>query len=359
MATLTEVSYYTRRGVKWGIVGLIIILIAPVIWGVIKGIYLKIYPPAPPPPTIAYGKLPQLKFSTANSDYHPSYRLETVDGKLPALTTVGKVYVVEVNKSRLLELERVKTRVRSLGFSTDPLQIDEQTYEFIHPAVPATLKVDVIYNTYQMTYDWSLDQTIYSARQVPNSNQAFLEAKNYFQTLGILGSDLADGKPQVSYFAAQPPQMIPTSSQSEANFVRIDLFRSDRDDLPWVTTQGNKSPVSVVFSGTADRSKRIVEANYSYSKIVESGFATYPLISVDDAWNRLQQGQGYVVKTSGPQVVVRRVYLAYYESDTPQEFVQPVFVFTDGADFLAYVPAIDPTYLQTSPATGNSSTPNQ
>ncbi|MDO8488462.1 MAG: hypothetical protein Q7S31_04140 [bacterium] len=359
MATLTEVSYYTRRAVKWAIAAMIIIILTPILWRMVKGIYLKINPPPPPAPTVAYGKLPQLKFPQASKDYQPVMRLETIDGKLPKLATVSRVYVVEVNKSRLLELDRVKARVRSLGFSNEPGQVDEQTFEFVHPAVPATLKVDVIYDTYKYQYDWTLDQAIYSGRSVPNNNQAFVEAKSFFQTLGILGSDLADGKTKVAYFAAQPPQMIPTTSLSEANFIRIDLFRSDRDNLPWVTRGGNTSAVYAIFSGVSDRSKRIVEANYAYSKIVENSFATYPLKTADQAWNELQQGQGYVATQAGPQVVVRRVYLAYYESDIHQDFVQPVFVFEGDSNYLAYVSAIDPAYLQAASPSQSPSTPSQ
>ena len=346
MATLTEVSYYTRRGIKWGAIGLVVVLLTPVVWGAVKRVYLKLRPPPPPPPTVAYGTLPGLHFPEAPEAYQPVLRLETIDGKLPKVTTVGKVYVVNVNKSRLLELERVKTKVRSLGFSNEPEAVDEQTYKFVHPAIPATLTVNVIYGAYRFSYDWTLDQALYSAQAVPNNDQAFLEAKSWFQTLGILGSDLASGQPKFGYFAAQPPEMVPTVSLSEANFIRVDLFRSNRDDLPWVTTGGSHSPVNVIFSGVADRTKRVVQADFAYSQILEGNFATYPLKSVDQAWNELQQGKGYVAHTAGAQVVIRQVSLAYYESDQPQEFVQPVFVFEGDGGYVAYVAAIDPKYLQ-------------
>lgn len=364
MATLTEVSYYTRRGVKWGIIGLIVILLAPVIWRGIKGIYLKLNPPPPPPPTIAYGKLPGIQFPGNDGGYKPSIRLETVNGTLPTLDVVGKVYVVEINKSRLLELERVKTKAKSLGFVSEPEQVNEQTFKFVHPSNQSTLTVDVIYNTYKYQYPWQLDQTLYSGIAVPNNDQAFLEAKSFLQTLGLLAPDLSQGTPKLSYFAAQPPQMVSTNSLSEANFVRVDLFRANLDKLPIATTGGDHSPVNVTFSGVSDRGKRVVEANYAYSKIVDAGFATYPLKSVDQAWNELQQGHGYVARKAGDQVTVRKAYLAYYESDSAQEFLQPVFVFEgdSGGDsqYLGYVPAIDAAYLQeTVGSTQNSNTPTQ
>lgn len=361
MATLTEVSYYTRKAVKWGAIGMVVIVLAPVVWRAVKAVYLKLRPPPPPPPTVAYGKLPSLNFPPSMPDYQPVLRLETIDGQLPKLATVGNVYVVNVNKSRLLELDRVKARVKSFGFGNEPEAIDEQTYKFTHPVTAATLTVDVIYNTYHYEYDWTLDQALYSAAAIPNRDQAFLEAKNFFQALGVLGSDLADGKPGVDYFAASVPQMVPVVSQSEANFVRVNLWRSNRGNLPWVTTAAGKSPVNITFSGVSDRSKRVIEANWRYSQIVEGAEpATYPLKSADQAWNELQQGRGYVAAKAGPQVIVRQVYLAYYESDAPQEFVQPVFVFSGDGGYLAYVPAIDPAYsgVQSVPSP-SSSIPSQ
>ncbi len=360
MATLTEVSYYTRRGVKYGLIGLFIILIAPVIWRGGKAIYLRIRPPPPPPPTVAYGKLPALHFGTQD-DYKPSYKLETVNGTLPALEKVGKVYVVEVNKSRLLELERVKAKAKSLGFTNELEEINEQTFKFTHPTNSSTLVVDVIYNTYKYQYPWTLDQALYSGRAVPSNDQAFLEAKAFWQTLGLLPSDLAEGKPQFAYFAAQPPQMIPVESLSEANFTRVDLFRADLDKLPVVTTAGSNSPVNVIFSGISDRGKRVVEASYTYSKIIDGGFATYPLKTVDQAWNELQESHGYVVKKAGSQVVVRKIYLAYYESATPQEFIQLIYVFEGDGGYVAYIPAIDPGFVESAPAapSGSSNTPSQ
>src|SRR3972149_5039294 len=130
MATLTEVSYYTRKGVKWGIAGLIIILLPPVFWRGLVAVYRKLRPLPPTAPTVAYGKLPALTFADVNLDYRPQLRLETIDGKLPKLPTVGRVYVVEINKSRLLELDRVKAKAKSLGFVNEPEQLDEQTFKF-------------------------------------------------------------------------------------------------------------------------------------------------------------------------------------------------------------------------------------
>lgn len=348
MATLTEVGYYTRRGIKYGAIGFVAIVMAPILFGAAKKLYLILRPPPPPPPTVRYGKLPALSFTRTDPNYSPSYRLETVDGKLPPLPNVGKVYLVDVNKSRLKELDGIKAKAKILGFVNDPTSNDDIVYEFKHPVLPATLIVNVIYGSYEYKYDWTIDQALYSGQNPPAPDRAFLEAKGFFQGLGILAADLSSGTPKTTFFLAQPPVMLPSRSLSEANFVRIDLFRADLDKIPFVTPAFLTSPAYVIFSGSTDRNKRVIEAQYAYSKTLDGESSTYPLKGVDIAWQELQKGQGSVAVRSSAagEVVIRKTYLAYYESSDPQEFIQPVYVFEGDGGYVGYVPAINSAYLQ-------------
>jgi len=348
MATLTEVGYYTRRGIKYGAIGFVVIILTPIILGGIKKLYLILRPPPPPPPTVRYGKLPALSFTRTDPNYSPSYRLETVDGKLPQLPNVGKVYLVDVNKSRLKELDGIKAKAKILGFVNDPTSNDDIVFEFKHPTLPATLIVNVIYGSYEYKYDWTIDQALYSGQNPPAQDRAFLEAKGFFQSLGILSADLSSGTPKTTFFQAQPPEMLPSRSLSEANFVRIDLFRANVDNLPFITPAFTTSPVYVIFSGSTDRDKRVIEAQYAYSKTLDKESSTYPLKGVDVAWQELQEGKGSIAVRSlaTGEVVIRKIYLAYYESRDPQEFIQPVYVFEGDGGFVGYVPAVASAYLQ-------------
>ena len=347
MATLTEVSYYTRKIIKWGGVIFFILLISPAILRGAKSLYLALRPPPPPPPTVKYGKLPKPYFPERNTDYKPTYRLETVEGTLPQTSTVGRVYFVEINKSRLLELERWKPKARILGFDGEPVESgDGQVYSFTHPTLPAVMNLNIISGTMNYKFDWTLDQSLYSAQGVPTTQQAFIEAKAFLQNLGLLPQDLSEGVAKYAYFRASPPTMTSVTSLSEANFLRVDIFRADKDELPFVATDGLRSPVNLTFSGVTDRNKRIIELNYQYSRILDEDFATYPLKTSDAAWAELQQGGGFISQKAGDEVVIREVYMAYYESSEPQQFLQPVFTFEGDNGFVAFVPAIDPAFQQ-------------
>ncbi|KKU58282.1 MAG: hypothetical protein UX80_C0004G0033 [Candidatus Amesbacteria bacterium GW2011_GWA2_47_11b] len=346
MATLTEVGFYTRRIIKWGAMGLVVVMLIPPLWKLAKRIYLTINPPPPPAPTVRYGKLPKLAFPEADSNYKPTYRLETIEGGLPKLANVSRVYFVTINKSRILELEKIKPKARTLEFEQDPEKIDEANYKFTNPNLPTELAVNIIYNSYRYTYDWRSDPGILDEKGVPNNEQALLEAKSLWQNLGLLADDLANGRAKVTFLSGATGELIPTISLSGANFVRVDLFRADKDELKVVSPKGEESPVYVILSGSNDRSKRIVEASYSYSRILDNDFSTYPLKGVDKAWAELQAGSGYIAHAGAAQAVVRKASLAYYESGTPQEFLQPVYVFEGDGGFVGYVPAVNQEYSQ-------------
>ena len=78
-------------------------------------------------------------------------------------------------------------------------------------------------------------------------------------------------------------------------------------------------------------------------------FATYPLKSGAVAWQDLLDGYALIVnvgRNSPDKIVIRKIYLAYYDSEEPQLYLQPIFVFEGDNDFVAYLPAIDSNYLK-------------
>lgn len=346
MATLTEISFYSRQIVKWGIISIIVVAIIPFAYRGGKAIYLRFNPPPPPPPTVRYGKLPAVKFPENVEAIVPTYKLETIQGGLPRLPSVGQVYVVGINKSRLLELERAKVKARTLGFTNEPVKIDDKTYRFDHPVVKAIFTVNLLSGGFNYRYDFLQDGSVFVPENLPSTEQAGTEAKTFLQGLGLLPADLVSGTVKSIYLiASRSGEMKEAPSYSEANFVRTDLYRADKDELKFVTAGGETSPVNMLFSGVSEKNKRIVEANYQYSTILGNDSSTYPLKTVDQGWNELTQGGGYVTKNY-PSVTIRKVSLAYFESDEPQQFIQPVFVFEGDGNFVGYVSAVDPKYIQ-------------
>lgn len=348
MATLTEIGYYTRQTVKWGAVFLLVVMITPFVYRGVLRAYGIFNPTPPPPPTVKYGKLPKLDFPTKGLEAQITYRLETIEGTLPKLPDVARVYVVGINKSRLLELERAKAKAAELKMEGEPVKLDDVTYRFTNIKTGATLTFNLLSGGFDYKYDFLNDPSAFVPISLPTLEKAGEAAKDWLSGLGALPPDLASGNAKSLYLmASQSGEMVAAPSYSEANFVRTDIFRSDIDKTRIVTPDGETSPVNVLFSGVSDKSRKVVDAHYHYSMRIGDGFETYPLKTVDQAWSELTQGLGYVTKVY-PTVTIRKVSLAIYESGTAQQFLQPVYVFEGDGKFSGYVQAVGNQFIQES-----------
>lgn len=352
MATLTEVSGLSRKVIKYGTGVLIFLMILPVLTRLGRAIYNKYNPPPEPPPQNTYGKIPAVVFPKVEGGKRPEIVLETISGGLPKFQDKANVYPVEVNKSRLLTLERYRQKAKALEINTEPIQIDDRTYRFIHPTLPLTFEVDLITNVVTYKYDWTTDANLLRGGRIPQGNEAINEARGFFSKIGLLMDDLITGTAKYKYLTATGSALVPAPEVAEANFVRVDLFRADKDKLRIVTAGGETSPIYALISSGGyggNSNNRIVQASYQYSKLVGSG-STYALKSIDTAWKELTTGGGFIVKSVLPKEYVRKITLAYYESNEPQAFMQPVYVFEGDAGFTAYVSAINPdTLIEVAP----------
>ncbi len=346
MASLTEISFFARKGIKWGIIGLIVIMITPVVWRAILAKLPK-KPEPPAPPTLRYGKLPPLQFPS-QPEKVLEYKLETITGALPTdLPLTSRVYIAGINRSRLVSLDRIRNIAKTLGFSTEVLQLDEQNYKFVHPRLPAELLFNIITWQFAYRYDWTSDPSVYEAKtRQPQLNSAIGEARNYMQGIGLLSGDLANGPAKARYYTATGSALIPTESFYDANFTRVDIFRADKDKLKVLTAGGDEfSPVNVLISGLGGE-KHVAQANYYYSMTVDNDFATYPLKGIQKAYDELVNGQGHIAKQAGEKITVRKASLAYYESNEPQQFLQPVYIFEGDGNFMGIVQAVDDGYIE-------------
>jgi len=350
MATLTETAYYTRQGVKYGAVFLVLFIILRFIWGITAAYLRKIHPPPPPPPTVAFGKLPKIEFPKKEGIPNLSFKLETAQGTIPTLPSIAKVYFSLKPGASLLSLERAKETAKKMGFSGNPQALSPRSYRFqTEDNPPVILDFDIVNGNFTLQYDFSGDQTILSEKKLPLDDQAIYEAKSFLQNTGLLYSDLANAKTRISYLRYEAPNLIPAISLSEADFVKVELFREDLDNLPILPENPKESSIYFILSGARERTKRMVKINYQYNKIERENFATYPLNPVSTAWQEIQANQGFIANlgdNSDGKITIRKIYLAYFDSREPQNFLQPIFVFEGDRGFFAYVSAVDPKWVE-------------
>jgi hypothetical protein len=345
MATLADVSSVSRKVIKWGLVSIVVLSFIPVLFRVIKKSIVIIKPAPPPAPTVKYGKLPKLAFPVDAGDW-PEFTLETIEGRLPSLPNMSKVFPVEINKSRLLSLQRITPKAMAMGFSNAPIEIDDQRYKFIHPKYPAELLINLVYGTVNYQYEWSKAEDVIQTKNVPAGTAAVGAAKGFWGQLVALPKDIVGGSSKIQYLAVKGNSLVNVESVYDANLVRVDLFRTDMDGARVVTPGGTTSPVFVLISSITQDMKKVLLADYQYSNVFEEEFSTYPLRSIDQAWKDLQEKRAHIAIRTVPKVIVRKASLGYYESASPQQFMQPVYIFEGDGGFMAYVPAVDPSYLQ-------------
>ncbi|MBI3385016.1 hypothetical protein HY030_02380 [Candidatus Gottesmanbacteria bacterium] len=350
MGSLTETAYYTRKSINVGIIALVILLLLKVAFGYLYELWLALNPPPPPPPTVAFKVLPQINFPESTSSSSLVYSLETISGKFPKLPKIGKVYFIPIPSENLQSSQRAKEEAVLLGFSTQPQVITKTLWQWTDSVnFLRTLRFNIATGNFVLKYDWSNDTSIFNGKELPDENAAKTEAKNIFNNLEILPKELQNGRQVVSFYKAIVGKMTPAPSLSSADFVRIDYLRDDIDNIPLLGDTPSVSPVFLVFSGVREEKKRILELHFVYWGIDKETFATYPLRPVEEAWNDLNANLGYIANpgTTGSNLVnVRKIYLAYYYSDNPTNFLQPIYVFEADKGFIAYVSAISKEWLK-------------
>jgi len=345
MATLTEASIMSRKGVRYTIYSIIAFII---LRGVVLGgiaLYKKAFPPAPIPATVAFGKLPQLPFPEATK-HKINFSIETSSGDIPTFPIQTKVFFMPKTSSNLLSLDFAKEKAKRLGFDSTPQQTTESMYKFYHKSAPAIMETNIITGTFSLSYDLNSDPTPLSVRPT-QPEVAAASIKSYLSSASLYPEDLT-GPISHQYLKTEAGGFIPALSQSDANLVRIDLFRKSVDELPAVTAKTNESNVWFMVSGVRERSKDIIAGEYHYFPVDESQVATYPIKTGEMAYQELSSGNYYPASLGttieGENIKIRKIYLAYYDAGVYVEFYQPVYVFEGDKDFVGYVPAVTTDY---------------
>jgi hypothetical protein len=362
MASLTETAIAFRKLIKLSIFGIIVLIFLR--FGLfVFNTYLKVVKPPPaPPPTVAFGKLPKIAFP---EKLHPelTLRLETPTGGTPDLGDRAEVLLMPQFRPSFSALDEAKVTASKMNFRNSPTEITERRYRWeTSEFLPSTLEMDIVSGSFILKRNWQADPTILTNKQLPGKESAELEAQNWLRQIGLSGEDLALAKTTVTYLVFQSGQYTKAVSLSEADFVQVDLFRPDINTMPTLTEDPTKGVVRMIFSGSEEAEKRIVQAEYNYFSVNQDEKATYPIKTASQAWRELQTRQGYIASIGeNPTNIlsVRRIYLAYYDSATPQGFLMPVIVFEGDNGFYGYVEAVTNEWLETQSASGGSNKPSQ
>lgn len=350
MANLTETAYQTRRTIAIFAIFVIGFFVLRTSINTAKEIWLKFKPPAPNPPSVAFGKLPKIKFPEEERPKNLALKLETIEGGFPSFPEIGKVYFIPKRVIGLLDLDRARQKAAALGFSSEAEEISETVYRWKTKTSPEkVLEMDIVSNNFTIRYPYENDTTLVGSRSHPDGRQSVASAKAYLASASLLAPDLEKGNGEFIYFRFVPPGLLPTPYQYESDFVRVNLFRADLDDLKIFPPHPKDSLISFLFTNSPDPNKQIVKVNYTHYPIEAKNPATYPLKPAEQAWQELQNGEGFIANMGENQegiIRIRKASLAYFDSGEAQDFLQPIYVFEGDNEFMAYTAAIDPEWQQ-------------
>ncbi len=351
MATLTETAYYTRRTIKWGIIGLIAFFILRMFFGIIVSIWLQIFPPPPPPPTVAFGKLPSLKFPSQDeiisSSTKITYSLETIEGVPKISSSSATVFFIAKPSANLLSLDRANRFAAKMGFTVPPVSETASDYLWQDPTSSfRSLRMNIVTDNFKVNYDYPADLAVFSEKNLPTKDRAILESVNFMKNLDLYPPALSNGRTAITYWQLSGNNLVQTTSMYNADAIRVDFQREKVLNFRLFPSRPPKEPVYFLFSGTTNTSSRILEFSYKFWHIDAEQGATYPLKTAETAWQELKNGKGYIasIKQGVQAVTVRKIYLGYFYPDDYQDFLQPIFVFEGDPDFLAYVAAVSPEW---------------
>lgn len=282
-----------------------------------------------------------------------TYTLETATGSLPTdIPSQAKVYFMPKVNSNLLSLDTAKAKATALGFNDpNPQAESDSLYKFKNPGFPSTMEINIITGAFSISYDLISDRTAINNRP-PAAEIAASEFRGALSSANVLPDDLS-GPMVPSYLKLTNGKLINVPALSEADMVKVSLFRKSYDNLPSVTTDPFQSNVWAIMSGAPQRDQQIIAAEYHYYSVDASQYSTYPIITPQESFNELGSGNAYIASMGqykdGDSLKIRRIYLAYFDPGVATDFYQPVYVFDSGENdpsnsFIAYLPAVTSTY---------------
>lgn len=345
MTTLTQASISSRKAIRYSIYFIIFLIIGRIVLIAGIGVYKKMFPPPPIPATVSFGKLTKIPFPEKQK-FNLNFTIETPEGGIPSFSDQAKVFFMPKLSSNLLSLDFTKERVARLGFSPDQQKITESVYRFYHKSTPASIETDIITGAFSISYNLETDPTPLSVR--PNQPEISASTiKSFLSGAGLLPADLI-GPTEYLYLKTENGKLVPALSLSDANIIRVDLFRKSYDELPIITKTSKESNVWFLVSGLRERGKDVIAGEYHYFPVDETQVATYPIKTGDTVWQELVSGNYYPnslgITKEGENIKIRKIYLAYYDAGVYTEFLQPVYVFEGDKGFVGIIPAVTSDY---------------
>lgn len=331
------------------------------------------------PPTLAYGILPPLEFTTKAINGTPKYELNTKTGKLPTtIPTKVKVFKFKPMGFSYNAGKTAQENAAYIGFTDTDLITDlkGKTYRWRSLKTGGILEIQI--DTKAMVMNTTLlgKTTTYSIGQV-TEREAIRQVIDFLERVARIDDMYLAGTNKVYKGKYQGNKLVETQDEKDTQLYRIDFFRNI-ENYKILGPDAKVGLLKVYFGQEQTQESTYGEIkrtpvtfpiiNAYYNEIDPQSTATYPLIPVTQAWESIKQGKGIISNvtpkganpfveyetTTVQNILINDIYLAYYETPKEQKYLQPIYVFegnyktqgTQGGDITIYFPAVAGQYVQ-------------
>jgi hypothetical protein len=349
--TLTNVTLMGRQTVKFGLIFLVVLMVGRITVNGIVAYWKATHPEPPPPPTVGFGKLPGIEFpAQLDTEKATSYKLETATGTLTEFGDRSKVYFMPKATSSLLADQSGKATAGKLGYIFEPEVISTEIYRW-NKSQPllANLEMNIRTNNFKITTNYLALPELLVNQPAPAGFDAITKVKRLLNKADLIADDVATASGEIVYLKSLGGELTPAVSQSDADFIQVDINRNPIDGVyRMYTPKGYVGAISAILSNGFNNSDSIVALNYNYHEVDYQQVHTYPLRTSQSAWQLLQAGEGYIAELGTQEnAIVRTVTLGFYDSFEEQDYLQPVYVFENSeTGFMGLVPALDSQFIQ-------------
>lgn len=347
MPTLHQATKLTKNFFKFG--GLLVFLVIAFIVIFNGGKFIKelIKPTPPPPPTVSFGKLPEVEFPVSLIKKQFTYSLDTVTGTLPKFPDRAKVSKITYPSSNLLALKRAQSLVSKVGFNSEAFFIADNRYRwFSNEPFTKNITFDILSFNFKLSSNFIINESILKGLNLPNEDQAIKQAQSFLSDLSATPNDLDEGKTKTTLFSIKDFEIVPTTSLSTAQLIRVDFYQKDVDNLPIFYPNPPSSTMNLFVAG-GKYNGQVVTGDFFHQNISTES-ATYPIKTAEEAFSLLKKGEAFIATYYGNEnnISIKNVFLGYFLGETQQEYLLPIIVFEGNNGFYAYIEAIKDEWLK-------------
>ncbi len=347
--TLTELSFYSRKFVPFGIIAVLLLLI---FYYIIKiALTLPSTNVAPGITyTLTFGKLkvPVIKDAITSEGY--KFTLDTIEGRPIEATPSADVFYLPFAERKVAYRIGIENMAKLVGIDIDTVKPTVAAPNYIFTDNKHKLSVNI--NTFNFSYDYlvSPDDEFFKTAKLPSAIEINNKAVDFLRSMGRYPEELSKGKTNLIYLSYKPDtkELSITKTPEEANMVEVDFYRPDVGAFPIVSTKYFNSPnyvILVFYEG----GYKVVRSQVQFFEKSPDQIGKYPIKSGEKAWQQLQEGKGIVVlhPANEKNITIKEMLIGYLDPEEYQEFLQPVYVFLGDKDnnFVAYVPAVDDSQM--------------